>query len=241
MNKNPIKVITFDLDDTLWEVQPVLMRAENLVYQWLQQHAPKVSEKFTIKSFMQWRWDIYKQNAELTHQMTQLRLVAVAAAMREVGYDAEQSQHLSEQAFAVFIKARHDITFFDQAIPLLEQLHQHYTLGALSNGNADIFQLEAAPYFDFSFSAEQLNASKPDPAQFNAAAQQAKVEMHEIIHIGDNLEHDIEGAQQAGCHSIWFNPKNLTAPNHIQPSQQVTSLAEIPAAIQAIAHAAAIK
>ena len=231
----PIKVITFDLDDTLWEVQPVLEKAERLVYAWLLEHASRVTDRFTLESFMQWRWDIYQQQPELAHNMTQLRLVAVKAALIDVGYSANTAQQLSQQAFDIFIKARHDITFFDTAIPLLEELHHKFILGALSNGNADIFKLEAAPYFDFSFSAEHLNASKPDPAQFNAAAKKAQVEMNQIIHIGDNIEHDIKGAKQAGCYSIWFNPKKLTVPADIQPTQEVICLSEIPVAINNIA------
>jgi putative hydrolase of the HAD superfamily len=31
--------VLFDLDDTLWAIEPVLVRAEGLLYDWLRQHA----------------------------------------------------------------------------------------------------------------------------------------------------------------------------------------------------------
>ena len=52
---------------------------------------------------------------------------------------------------------------------MLELLAQRYTLGALTNGNADIYKTDAAQYFDFAFSAEDMGASKPHPAMFQAA------------------------------------------------------------------------
>ncbi|MGC1952714.1 MAG: hypothetical protein WA970_09110, partial [Gammaproteobacteria bacterium] len=33
-----VKCITFDLDDTLWDCESVLMRAETVLYQWLAEH-----------------------------------------------------------------------------------------------------------------------------------------------------------------------------------------------------------
>ena len=37
-----IQLITFDLDDTLWDVGPVIHSAENSLRDWLGQHAPRL-------------------------------------------------------------------------------------------------------------------------------------------------------------------------------------------------------
>ncbi len=239
MNNSPIKVITFDLDDTLWEIKPVLIKAENDVYQWLSQNASQLTELFSLEELIQWRIKVYQQNPELAHQITQLRLVSIKQAMLKAGYGEVTASEISEQAFKVFIKARHQVTFFDTAKPMLETLHQQYSLGALSNGNADIFKLEMGQFFDFAFSAEQLNASKPAPDQFLAAQKFSNSEPQQMIHIGDNSEHDIEGAIAAGWHSIWFNPgKNpcpLTTADEQGPTREVSCLSDIPSAIQSIA------
>ena len=42
------KAVLFDLDDTLWPIVPVIRAAETILYTWLQQHAPRVADRFTI-------------------------------------------------------------------------------------------------------------------------------------------------------------------------------------------------
>ncbi len=235
MKASTIKVITFDLDDTLWETESVLDRAELIVYDWLQLNAPKLCQQFSLPELRDWRINIYQQHPELSHQITQIRKTAVEKALHEAGYPAAEASRLSDEAFQVFIKARHQVTFFDTAQPLLTELHGRYKLGALSNGNADIFLLELGQFFDFAFSAEKLNASKPAPDQFHAACEFCNIKASQLIHIGDSLKYDIAGAVNAGCHSIWFNPQQAPLPAEMpQPTTQVRCLSEIPAAIDSI-------
>ncbi len=40
---------------------------------------------------------------------------------------------------------------------------------------------------------------KPDPRIFRLAAQRAETEVEAMLHVGDHLREDIEGARQAGC------------------------------------------
>ena len=42
-----IRTITLDLDDTLWPVSPVIMRAEQALYRWLQEHYPRITDRYT--------------------------------------------------------------------------------------------------------------------------------------------------------------------------------------------------
>ena len=60
-------------------------------------------------------------------------------------------------------------------------LGEHYTLGALTNGNADIYKTDAAEYFDFAFLAEDIGAAKPHPDMFHAALREAGVAAADIV------------------------------------------------------------
>ena len=40
-------VITFDLDNTLWPVEPSIIHAENELYNWLKIHYPKLTNQFS--------------------------------------------------------------------------------------------------------------------------------------------------------------------------------------------------
>jgi putative hydrolase of the HAD superfamily len=183
---------------------------------------------------MERRWKLYQQQPDLCHQISQLRITALKLAMEDVGYSSQQAKTLSQKAFDFFLDARHQVTFYNTVEPLLENLKKEYSLGVLTNGNADIFRLEMGRFFDFSFSAEQLNASKPAADHFLAAQKVSGAIAAEVIHIGDHIEHDILAAQQAGCFSIWFNPEMKKPKDDIQATKQVQCLSEIPAAISAI-------
>jgi putative hydrolase of the HAD superfamily len=41
-----IRLITFDLDDTLWPVEPVIVRAEHRMREYLDRNAPEVNRRF---------------------------------------------------------------------------------------------------------------------------------------------------------------------------------------------------
>ncbi|MCR8922515.1 HAD family hydrolase [Dasania sp. GY-MA-18] len=228
-----IKTITFDLDDTLWQVKPTLQHAEQQTYQWLQTHTPALTEKFDLTSLMQWRMQLHNNRPELAHQISESRKIAIAEALIKVGYPHQQAQNLSAQAFAVFIKARHQLDIFDEVEPLLQQLKQRYQLGVLTNGNADVRKLPISHYFDFAYSAEQLNASKPAPDLFHAALQHSQCQPHELIHIGDHLEHDVQGALDAGCHAIWLNWGTEVLPQQHR-AHEVKDLAEVPEVVARI-------
>jgi FMN hydrolase / 5-amino-6-(5-phospho-D-ribitylamino)uracil phosphatase len=231
MPKRPIRAITFDLDDTLWDAGPVLKNAEQQAFTWLSEHAPDVTDRFTLEDLRKLRRQIYQNKPELAHQISQLRIDAMQEVLSKSGYAEQRAAELAKQAFDVFIQARNNVTLFDEVVPMLKKLREHYLLGTLTNGNADISKLPIFELFEFSFSAEQLNASKPSPELFVAAQQAADCEANEIIHVGDHIVHDVLGAHQAGCHALWFNPTAQPHPDQHLASMQVQSLTDIPRVI----------
>jgi len=233
-NNNTIKVVTFDLDDTLWLLKPVIIEAERIVFKWLSDQAPKFAAHFTLQSFGEWKWQRYKSQPPLANQISQMRIASMEQALVEAGYRQDQALPLAADAFAVFLQARHQVTLFEGVEALLQTLHGRYSLGVLTNGNADIRRLAIGPMFDFSFSAEQLNASKPAADHFLAAQRISGVSAKEIIHIGDHLEHDVAGARLAGCHAIWFNPDKKPRPPGPQQFLEASTLAQIPALIESL-------
>ena len=151
--KNPaIKVLSFDLDDTLWHVDSVLHGAEKDVSNWLEQHCPAVLEKYDAIALRHLRMEVYQQQPELQHQISQLRIEAMRQAMVNSGINSTEAASLAEQAFEVFIEARHQVNYFDEVENTLAELKQAYTLGVLTNGNANVYRLGLGQYFEFAFS-----------------------------------------------------------------------------------------
>jgi putative hydrolase of the HAD superfamily len=168
MQKRCIKLITFDLDDTLWQVEPVLIQAELAVADWMQTTIPEVAARYDREQLRQLRITLCDENPQLIHQISELRICAMQRAIEQCGYPTMQARELSEQAFAVFIEHRHNVILFDGAKESLEELSKHYQLGVITNGNADIFRLAVGEYFSVAVTAEQLKISKPAPEPFLA-------------------------------------------------------------------------
>jgi putative hydrolase of the HAD superfamily len=118
---------------------------------------------------------------------------------------------------------------------VLEELARDYTLGALTNGNADIYKTDAGEYFDFAFLAEDIGTSKPHPDMFEAAIQHAGVSAAQIVHVGDNPEHDIRGAREAGMRSVWMNSQKEDWPGGDRADREIDNLRQLPQAIAGIA------
>lgn len=229
-----IKVITFDLDDTLWEVTPVLIAAERRLMEWLEQHCPELLQHYSVQSMRNMRMELIKSRPDLAHQITEARRYLMQLAMERSGVVQGRAHELSQQAIEVFLEARHDVQLFDAVEEVIAELYSSYTLGVLTNGNADIYRLPLGRYFTFSYSAEMLNSSKPLPPHFEKTLRKTGARADQVIHVGDHIEHDIEGAQRSGWHTIWVNYKNKFLDGKVQPSETVSNIGEVPAAVRRI-------
>ncbi|WP_313553782.1 HAD family hydrolase [Stutzerimonas nitrititolerans] len=223
-----IRLITFDLDDTLWDVRPVLHSAELTLREWLARHTPDLND-FSVEALGAIRRTLLEAQPELRHRISELRRRILCHALEEAGYPRDEACELAEQAFQVFLEARHAVQLFPEVHPTLELLANHYRLGVLTNGNADVRRLGLADYFDFTLCAEELGVGKPDPRPFCEALKRAGVAAEHAVHIGDHPSDDIGGAQRAGMRAIWFNPTGGPWQDDGHPDAIIGNLAELPA------------
>jgi putative hydrolase of the HAD superfamily len=230
-----IRLLTFDLDDTLWELAPVLMRAEDLTHQWLQRHAPTLTARYSAEALRTQRLQLMKEEPARAHRISDLRIDALRRALRAVGSSEEEATRLAAEAFAVFIDARHDVQLFEAVENVLEILQRDYCLGVITNGNADVRRLGISRFFDFAVSSERLARAKPHPEPFELALSLGRSTAQECIHIGDHVDHDIRAAQRLGIHTIWLNRHGEPWPGGGMPTARITQWEELPAAVAAIA------
>lgn len=222
-----IRLITFDLDDTFWETKPAIQSAETVLRDWLAKHAPRLGE-FPVEALGAIRRMLVEREPTLRHRVSELRRRILQHALGDAGYSREEADELAERAFQVFLDARHEVEIFPDVQPTLEFLANHYTLGVITNGNADVRRLGLADYFQFTLCAEELGIGKPDPHPFRQALRLGGALPEQAVHIGDHAEDDIAGAQQAGLRAVWFNPGQIAWTQDYQPDAQIRSLAELP-------------
>jgi len=230
-----IKLITFDLDNTLWDNNPVLLRAEQACYDHLLSQAPLLASRYTLQDLAHLRMKMMEESPQLAAQVSKVRKRAMHKALETIHYDAAGIASLVENAFSVFHEERNKVELFEHTRPLLQALHKNYQLGSITNGNSDLEKIGIADYFSFSLSAEKVGARKPRPNIFHAALHKANAAPQEMIHVGDHHEDDISGAQQLGIRTIWFNPQRLRWENtsdKAPPTAVVHCLSEIPDVIR---------
>ena len=229
-----ISVITFDLDNTLWDVTPVLLRAEEIQQQWLLKHRPGAAEAFDHEALFEFKKEVWKRNPHLLHHVSQMRTQMLYELQIAAGYPEQEARNGAQQAFDVFLQERQKVELYEEALGVLEELAQHYTLGALTNGNADIYKTDAAEYFDFAFLAQDIGAHKPHPDMFQAAMEHSGATAEQIVHVGDDPEHDVRGARDMGMYTVWVNTRRKDWPGGERADREVDNLEQLPEAIQSI-------
>ncbi|MFN3239516.1 MAG: HAD family hydrolase [Pseudomonadales bacterium] len=221
-----IKVIGFDLDDTLWAVRPVIIRAEQKLNHWLKGRAPEL--RYEMADMAKFRERALAQDPDLIKKITELRRQVLLLALEDSA--VANPETIANEAIEVFLTARNEIEFFDGALDALQSLAQNYALGALSNGNADIHRLGLADLFMFAYSAEQVGAPKPHSALFEKALEHTQVDPRQMIYVGDDPQLDVDAANRLGIHTIWLDhgakPKGQS-----EPSAVIKNIKDLPAAV----------
>ncbi|MEE4302005.1 MAG: HAD family hydrolase [Pseudomonadales bacterium] len=226
-----IRLLTFDLDDTLWPVGPVIVRAEHRMRDHLDRLVPALNRRFDREGMAALREQLLAEDPSLVHDISGLRRRVIARAAEACGHADPDA--VAESAFAEFMDARHDIEYFEDALDTLAYLSRHYTLGALSNGNASVARLGLDRYFAFHLNAERVGRRKPDPAMFERALQEAGVGADAAVHVGDHPHDDVRGAARVGMGTVWVNRGQLPWEEaDVTPTWTVTELTELSALFQ---------
>ena len=231
-----IRFITFDLDNTLWDVAPVISGAERRMLQWLGQAVPEVLALYADGSTVAGiHAALVAEQPAIVHDVSRIREELTFRCIRRVGRDVASARRLARRAFDVFLEARHEIEFFDGALEVLARLSRSYTLGSLTNGNADPERLKLDRFFSFSFSAASVGTGKPAPEMFETALRHAGVRAAEAVHVGDHPVDDIEGASNVGMHTVWMNgAPSRWAEIPVEATVEVERLEELDDAIRQI-------
>lgn len=220
-----IKLLTFDLDDTLWPCKPTIMAAEQKLYEWMQQNMPQITQRHSSEAIFHKRRDFMQQRPDLLHDMSKLRVESLKALSDEIGLGYDWI----DEAFEVFFLARQQVELYSDVEPVLDILSSEYTLVAVSNGNADIGLTGVDRWFDFCVSAAEVGHQKPHPLVFETAMSRAGAGREETVHIGDDEHRDIFGACEAGVRTVWINRSNRDW-NHTEcrADHHIRSLDELP-------------
>lgn len=130
---------------------------------------------------------------------------------------------------------------FSGAMELLDNLiDRGYELYAATNGITTIqtgrlTKSGLASYFNHVFISEQLGTQKPDALFYERIGQQIPgFSKDKTVMIGDSLTADIQGGNNAGIDTIWYNPHHLVNKTSAQPTYEVHSYQDLLNCLDAI-------
>ena len=137
--------------------------------------------------------------------------------------------HLTNRATDAYLEERNrNSRPFADVVPGLEALHGTYSLGTLTNGSMRPERLGLEKYFDFIvMSVEHGGIEKPDRRIFEIAVREARCDPRELLHVGDHIEYDVRGANDAGVRSVWLNRTGESPSSDVKPDLEVTTLGEL--------------
>lgn len=219
----PIRAITFDLDDTLWPIAPVIRSAEQQLRTWLASHCPEVLHRYDQAAFLKLRETVARQHPDRTHDLSAMRRLTLAEALRRCGYEPA----LARDAFAVFFRERNRVNLFPEVSDVLPALASEFRLASLSNGNADLEVIGIASHFHFALSAATVGKPKPHALMFDRACEQFGLAPSQVLHVGDDLALDAVAARDAGLHSVWLQRDDDAGRDVPEGIQQISTLHEL--------------
>jgi 2-haloalkanoic acid dehalogenase type II len=212
-----IRAICFDLDNTLWDIEPVLARAERILADWLEARYPRIPQHFSPAGVSEVRAELLREQPHQAHDLTFLRRETLARLAAAVGYPRD----VGHEAFATWHAARNQCVPFADVLPALDGLGARYRLATLSNGNADLARIGIAHHFEISLHAATLGCAKPDMRAYRALAQALTLRPAEILFVGDEPQADVVGPRTAGMKTAWVNRAGHDWPQELAPADHV--------------------
>jgi putative hydrolase of the HAD superfamily len=213
------KHILIDLDDTLWDFR----RNSKIAMQEIYNDYELIKYYDSFESF----YDVYMtKNHQLWEQYAKgeitknyLSLERFLYPLRIVGCE---NVELAQKLGADFLyRTTMQTNLVEGAIETLDYLKsKNYTLSIISNGFIEVQYTKLRrsgllPYFTNIFLSEEIGYQKPDIRFFQAVLEKLEAKPSDCLVVGDNLQTDIQGAQNANINSVYFtNHSEISEKDH---------------------------
>ena len=129
---------------------------------------------------------------------------------------------------------------YEEAIPMLLTLKKRgYAVGLITNGNHALqykkLQMLGLQYiFDEVIVSGDVMTEKPDRDIFLLMCEKLALEPGEMVYVGDNPRNDVEGAREAGYHTIWMKSTGFWDYEVTPAEESVERVEDVPAAVERI-------
>lgn len=226
----PIKAMTFDLDDTLYDNRPVIRQLEKQMQVWMHKQHP-ISVTQSPQWWFELKQSLAKHDPWLRHDVTLWRHRVIETGLIQLGYESQEARLAADDAITLALQWRSDFEVPQETHRVMAQLAQRYPLVAITNGNVDAERIGLADYFLQVLKAGDDGCAKPHRDMFDKACQHLRLPAHYILHVGDHLLTDVQGALNNGFQACWYNdqPVNLRTAHRARqlPHVEIHQLADL--------------
>ena len=225
MSLTGVTTVTFDADDTLWNFEVGLFAAQRRL---CEEIVRLTNETAAVPSVDEMNATRLSLDSEAGFSETTLD-VRRREAIRRSALDAElHGDSLIDSLFNLYVSTRVANTpLFPDTRPALAALQGRFQLGVITNANTDPAELGLSDQFSFVVRADAEPYRKPDPRIFQHAASVGGYKLSRSVHIGDSLETDVTGANNAGAISVWLNRRGDMADPSASARHVIRSLSEL--------------
>ncbi len=199
-----IKVLSFDLDNTIYDCQTVLTKAEDWFTEYLCNRYGLGGECLKYDFWAQVKSEVLHENWDLADDVTRLREESLVEAFKRLKIPLKGGIKEASELVSMFVEHRSRGVVHPEIYELMDYLKSRYPLIAVSNGNLNPDAINVTHYFerDIRPSIGGLHR-KPFKDMFIECARYKNVKIDEILHIGDDPFTDVYGAVNAGCKCAW--------------------------------------
>ncbi len=127
---------------------------------------------------------------------------------------------------------------YEETFAVLDHLKGNYKLILLTNGSPSLQyeKLNITPelegFFDHIIISGDFGKGKPAVEIFEHVLEVAKINVKDILMVGDNLHTDILGASRIGMRSVWVNREQHVNTTQISPTYEIDNLRKLVALIE---------
>lgn len=215
--ESPLRVVCFDMDDTLWDLSRTYVRAHEAWLSFLRQvpGGSAVAEAYLDPFGWEETYDgIFRDFPGIESDFSRVRKEAFRRACVRFGVDADA---VVEPSYQAWFRERNRPALFDDAVPVLKQIRaMGFMVGAVTETDA---VLEDVPglggLFDFTVLSSAVGCGKSSEKFYQTAVQRAAevsgadILPEQCVMVGDNYKKDVLVPHGVGMRSVWFdNPES---------------------------------
>lgn len=211
--KDRVKVIFFDLDNTLWDFEKnSCLTLKELYRDYIEELDSRgVGCQGFVEIFIARNEELWEEYRQGRVKKDILRVLRFKRTFSDLGIVNDELVSKLEPEY--LIRTSNKPYLVDNALEILDFLYGRYKLGIITNGFTEAQEIklkntELNKYFDFIVISEKVGLAKPDPRIIDYALGNYNLDKDNIVFIGDDYMVDMQCAHLAGISGIWLNRKD---------------------------------